>query len=152
MMLLKYCTQYASKYGKLSSGHRTGKSQFSFQSQRRAMTQNFQTTVQLCSFHMLARLYSKSFRLGFSSMWTEYFQMYKLGLEKAEEPVTNCKHLLGHRESKEIPEKHYFWFIDYSKALTVWITANYGNSERDENIRTSYLSHEKPVCRSRSNS
>ena len=31
------CTQYASKFGKLSSGHRTGKVQFSFQSQRKAM-------------------------------------------------------------------------------------------------------------------
>ena len=29
MMLWKCCTQYASKIGKLSSGHRTGKSQFS---------------------------------------------------------------------------------------------------------------------------
>ena len=34
MMLLKCCTQYASKFGKLSSDHRTGKGQFSFQSQR----------------------------------------------------------------------------------------------------------------------
>ena len=34
MMLWKCCTQYASKFGKLSSGHRTGKCQFSFQSQR----------------------------------------------------------------------------------------------------------------------
>ena len=34
MMLLKCCTQYVSKYGKLSSGHRTGKGQFSFQFQR----------------------------------------------------------------------------------------------------------------------
>ena len=32
MMLLKCCTQYASKFGKLSNGHRTGKGQFSFQS------------------------------------------------------------------------------------------------------------------------
>ena len=32
MMLWKCCTQYASKFGKLSSGHRTGKGQFSFQS------------------------------------------------------------------------------------------------------------------------
>ena len=32
-MLWKCCTQYASKFGKLSSGHRTGKGQFSFQSQ-----------------------------------------------------------------------------------------------------------------------
>ena len=29
----KCCTQYASKFGKSSSGHRTGKGQFSFQSQ-----------------------------------------------------------------------------------------------------------------------
>ena len=34
------CTQYASKFGKLSSGHRTGKGQFSFQSQRKAMPKN----------------------------------------------------------------------------------------------------------------
>ena len=40
MMLLKCCTQYVSKFGKLSSGHRTGKGQFSFQSQRRAMPGN----------------------------------------------------------------------------------------------------------------
>ena len=37
MMLRKCCTQYASKFEKLSSGHRTGKGQFSFQSQRKAI-------------------------------------------------------------------------------------------------------------------
>ena len=36
-MLLKCCTQYVSKFGQLSSGHRTGKGQFSFQSPRKAM-------------------------------------------------------------------------------------------------------------------
>ena len=55
MMLWKCCTQYASKFGKLSSGHRTGEGQFSFQSQRKAMPKNDQTTVQLYLFHMLAR-------------------------------------------------------------------------------------------------
>ena len=30
-------------------------------------------------------LCSKSFKLGFSSMWTENFQLYKLGLQGAEE-------------------------------------------------------------------
>ena len=39
---------------KLSSGHRTGKGQFSFQSQRRATPKNAQTSVQLPSFHLLA--------------------------------------------------------------------------------------------------
>ena len=33
-------------FGKLSSGHRTGKGQFSFQSQRKAMPKNVQTTAQ----------------------------------------------------------------------------------------------------------
>ena len=39
---VKCCTQYASKFGKLSSGHRTGKGQFSFQSQRKVMPKNVQ--------------------------------------------------------------------------------------------------------------
>ena len=67
LMLLKCCTQYVSKFGKLNRGHRTGKGQFSFQSQRRAMPKNVQTTIKLHSLHMLARLYSESFKLGFSS-------------------------------------------------------------------------------------
>ena len=37
MMLLKCCIQYVSKFGKLSSDHRTGKGQFSFQSLRKAI-------------------------------------------------------------------------------------------------------------------
>ena len=48
-MLSKCCTQYASKFGELSSGHRTIKSQFLFQSQRKTMPKNVQTTTQLHS-------------------------------------------------------------------------------------------------------
>ena len=50
-VLLLICQQI----GKLSCGHRTGKGQFSFKSQRRAMPKNIQTKTQLHSFHMLAR-------------------------------------------------------------------------------------------------
>ena len=48
-------TQYASKFGKLSSGHRTGKGQFSLPSQRKAMPKNAQTTAQLHSSQTLAK-------------------------------------------------------------------------------------------------
>ena len=44
-----------SKFGKLSSGHRTGKGQFSFQFQRKAMPKNAQTTAQLHSPHLLVK-------------------------------------------------------------------------------------------------
>ena len=40
---------------KLSSGHRTGKSQFSFQSQRKVLPKNAQTTALLESSHILVK-------------------------------------------------------------------------------------------------
>ena len=54
MLLLKCCSQYTSKFEKLSSGHRTEKGEFSFQFQRKAMPKNVQITVQLHSFHTQA--------------------------------------------------------------------------------------------------
>ena len=39
-MLIKNCTQFVSKFGKLSNSHRTGDGQFSFQFQRKAMPKN----------------------------------------------------------------------------------------------------------------
>ena len=36
------------------------------------------------------------------------FQMFKLVLEKAEEPEINCQHLLDHLKGKRVPEKHLF--------------------------------------------
>ena len=53
--ILKCCTQYASKFEKLSSGHRTGKGQFLTQSPKKAMPKNFQATAQLHSSHTLAK-------------------------------------------------------------------------------------------------
>ena len=68
MMLLKYCFQeICRKFEKLSSGHRTGKDQFSFQSQIKAMPRNALTIAQLHSSHMIAKEYSKFSRPGFSN-------------------------------------------------------------------------------------
>ena len=58
--ILKYVTvkmlqSICQQFGKLSSGHRMGKGQFSFQSQRKAMPKIVQTTAQLHSSHMLVK-------------------------------------------------------------------------------------------------
>ena len=116
-MLLKCCTQYASKFGKLRSGHRTGIGQFSFQSQRRAMPKNVQTTKQLHSFPMLIRLCSKSFKLGFSSTWAKNFQMYKLYLGKARgtrDQIANIHWII--EKAREFQKNMYFCFFNYAKA------------------------------------
>ena len=43
--------------------------------------------------------------------------MFKLDLEKAEEPRTNCQHPLDHRKAREFQKNIYFCFIDYAKAF-----------------------------------
>ena len=50
-------------------------------------------------------------------MWTENFQMFKLDLEKAEEPEVKLQHPLDHKKNNGIPENIYFCFIDYAKAF-----------------------------------
>ena len=77
------------------------------------MPKNIQTATQLHSFHMLARQCSKSFKLGFNSMWTESFQMYKLDLEKAEEPEIKLSTFVGPQKKQETSKKIYFCFTDY---------------------------------------
>ena len=117
IMLSKCCTQYANKFGKLSSDHRTGKGQFSFQSQRKAMPKNAQTTAQLHSSHTLVKKCSKFSKPGFSNTWTVNFQLFKLVLEKAEEPDTKLPTSAESSKKHENSRKNiYFCFIDYAKA------------------------------------
>ena len=37
--------------------------------------------------------------------------------KRQKKQISNCQHPLNHRKSKGIPEKHYFCFIDYTKAF-----------------------------------
>ena len=126
-MLWKCCTQYASTFGKLSSGHRTGKGQFSFQSQRKAMPKNVQTTAQLHSSHTLVELCSQFSKPGYNRTWIMNFQMYKLDFKKAEEPEIK---LLTSAESWKKQESSRKTSISalltMPKPLTVWITKNCG--------------------------
>ena len=111
MMLWKCCTQYVSKFGKLSRGHRTGKGQFSFQPQRKAMPKNAQTTTELHSSHMLAKECSK-----FSHQSSTVCEL--LDLEKTEEPEIKSPTSAGPSQKRESSRKSiYFCFIYYAKAF-----------------------------------
>ena len=127
MILWKCCTQHVSKFGKLSSGHRTGKGQFLFQSLRKAMPKIAQTTTQLHSFHMLVKYCSKFSKPGFSNMWTVNFLMFKLVLERAEEPEIKLPTSTGSSKKQESFRKtSTFALLTMPKPLTVWITINCG--------------------------
>ena len=134
MMLWKCCTQYASKFGKLNSGHRTGKGQFSFQSQRKAMPKNAQTTAQLHSSHMLAKWCSNFSKSGFNNTWNHELPDVQAGFRKGRgNQRSNCLHPLDHRKSKSsrktstsalltMPD----WSDLAANPLIVWIITNCG--------------------------
>ena len=81
----------------------TGLEKISFHSNSKE--RQCQRMFRLHSFHLLARLCPKSFKIGFNTAWTKNFQMYKLDLEKAEEPEINCHNILDHRKSSGIQKK-----------------------------------------------
>ena len=56
-------------------------------------------------------------KLGFNSIWTMNFQMFKLALEKAEEPEIKLPTPAGSSKKQEFQKNIYFYFIDYAKAF-----------------------------------
>ena len=152
MMLWKCCTQYASKFGKFSSGHRTAKGQFSFQSKKgNAKECSNYGTISLISHTGKVMLKILQSRLQQYVNWE--LPDVQAGFRNAEEPEIKFQHPLGQRKSKRIPEKHLL--LLYSLCQSFWLCGSQqtvGNSERDGNIRPPDLPLEKSVCRSRNNS
>ena len=79
--------------------------------------------------------------------------MFKLDLEKAEEPEIKLPTSTGSSKKQKNSRKNiYFCFIDYAKALDCVDHKKLWKILRDGNARPHYLPPEKSVCRSRSNS
>ena len=85
-------------------------------------------------------------------MWTMNFQMFKLVLEKAEEPEIKLSTSAGSSQKKEFQKNIYFCFIDYAKAFDCVDHNKLWKILKELGI-PDYLTYlEKPVCRSGSNS
>ena len=122
MMLWKCCTQYASKFGKLSSGRRTGKGQFSFQSQRKAMPKNAQTTAQLHSSHMLKILQAR-----LQQYVNRELPDVQAGFRKVRgtrDQIANIRWIM--EKGREFQKNIISALLTTPKSLTVWITVNCG--------------------------
>ena len=92
-----------------------------------ASLKNAQTTTQLHSSHMLVKSSSKFSKPGFSNMWTVNSLMFKLVLEKAEEPEIKLPTSTGSLKKQENSRKTSISaLLTMPKPLTVWITINCG--------------------------
>ena len=95
--------------------------------QRKAMPKNAQTTAQLHTFHTIVKWCLKSSKPGFSNTWTVNFQMFKLDLEKAEEPEIKFSTSIGSSRKQESSRKvSTSALLTMPKPLTVWTTTNCG--------------------------
>ena len=125
-MLWKCCIQYASKFGKPSSGHRTGKGQFSLQSQRKAMPKNAQMLTIVLISHA-SKVMLKFSKPGFNSTWTVNVQMFKPDLEKADEREIKLQTSAGWTKMQASSRKiANSGLVTMPNPLTVWITTNWG--------------------------
>ena len=79
------------------------------------------------------------------------FQMFKMDLEKAEEPEIKANIRWIIKKAREVQKNIYFCFNDYAKAFDCVDHNKLENSQRDGNTRPPDLPLEKPVCRSGSN-
>ena len=115
-MLWKCCTQYASKFRKPSSGHRTGKGQFSFQTRRKAMPKNAQTTAQLPSSHTLVMLKVLQARLQqyMNRELPDVQTRFRKG-RGTRDQIANIHWII--EKAREFQKNIYFYFIDYAKAF-----------------------------------
>ena len=115
MKLLNCSTQYASKFGKLNSGHRTGKGQFSFQFQRRAMPKNVQTTVLISH---ASKVMLKILQARLQQYMNQELPDVQAGFRKdrgTRDQTANICWII--EKAREFQKSIYFCFIDYLKAF-----------------------------------
>ena len=127
-MLWKCYTQYASTFRKLSSGHRTGKGQFSFQSQRNNNAKDYSNYRTIAFISHASKVMLKIFQAGLQQYmnWElPYVQTrFRKGRGTRDQIANICWIIAKSREFQKILSTSAS--LTTLKPLTVWITANCG--------------------------
>ena len=153
MMLWKCCTQYASKFGKLSSGHRTGKGVFiPIPKKGNAKECSNYCTIALISH--ASKVMLKILQARLQQYVNHELPDVQAGFRKGRgmrDQIANIRWIMEKPESSR--KKHLF--LLYWLCQSLWLCGSQEtveNSERDGNTRPPDLPFEKSVCRSGSNS
>ena len=149
---VKVCSQYASKFGKLSSGHRTGKGHFFIPIPKKGNAKEWS------NYHTIAFIWHASKEmLKILQARLQWYMTCELpdvqtGFIKGRgtrDQVANISWIII--KASEFQKNIYFCFIDYAKAFNCVDHNKLENSSRDGNTRPPDLLPEKSVCKSRRN-
>ena len=125
-MLLKCHTQYASKFGKLSNGHETGKSQFSFQSQSKSRLE--------CSNYHTITLISHTSKIMLKILQGRFQQYMNHELPDVQAGFRKCRGIRNQiagihwiiEKAREFHKTSISALLTMTKRLTVCIKTNCG--------------------------
>ena len=118
MMLWKCCTQYASKFGKFCNGHRTGKGQFSFQPQRKAMPKNVQTTYTVALIWHASKVMLKILQANLQQYVNWELPDVRAGFRKGRGTRNQTANICWIIEkARKFQKNIYFYFIEYAKTF-----------------------------------
>ena len=139
MRLWKCYTQYASKFGKLSSGHRTGKGQFSFQSQKKGNAKECSNCHTIALISHASKVMLKILQARLQQYVNHELPDVQAGFRKGRgtrDQIANIRWIM--EKGREFQKNMYFCFIDYTKAF-VWITINCGKFFKRWEYQTTWL-------------
>ena len=145
------CTQYVSKFGKLSSGHRTGKDHFSFipilKKDSTKECSNYRTVGFISH---TSKVMLKILQARLQHYVNQKIPNVHAGFRKGTGPEVKLPTFIASQRKQGNSRKtSTSALLTMLKPLTVWSTRNWKILRE---IGIPYLSPEKPVCRSRSNS
>ena len=136
MNLWKCCTQYASKFGKLSSGHRTGKVQFFLPIPKKGYVKECSNYRTIALISQASKVMLKILQARLQQYMNQELPDIQAGFRKDRGTRDNCQHLLDHQKSKRVPEKHLL--LLYFLCQSLWLCGpqqTVENSSRDGNTR-----------------
>ena len=140
-------------FAKLSNGPRTGKGQFSFQSQRKAMPKNVQNYCTIALISHASKVMLKILQARLQQYINRELPDVQAGFRKGRgtrDQIANIRWIM--EKGREFQKNIYFCFIDYAKATDCVDHNKLWKILRDGNTRPPDLPPKKSVCRSGSNS
>ena len=146
-MLRKCCTQYASKFGKLISGHRTEKVSFHSNPKERQCS-NYHTIALILH---ASKVKLKILQARLQQYMNQELPDVQVGFRKgreARDQIANVRWIMQESSRRTSTPAS----LTMPKSLTVWITTNCGKFFKRQEYRPPYPPPKKPICRSGSNS
>ena len=126
-MLWKFCTQYVSKFGKLSSGHRNGKSQFSFQFPKKGKAKEFSNSCIIAVISHASKVMLKILQARLQQYMNHELPDVQAGFRKGRgtrDQIANFCWII--KKAREFQKNIYFCLLTMPKSLSVWITIDCG--------------------------